>query len=741
MSRFQLIEPAPTNEPGEAGGQPIEMLNIIEKAWFAVINRRYAIATITVAFLLTGLLITMLQQPMYTASSRIQVSPEQDKVTNVESLEADVPGDRLEFYQTQYSLLEARSLAERVARQLRLPTDDKFFAMYGVDPDASAATNLDAETRRSIMNSDERARRLAMTTDILLANIAINPIRRSSLVDISYTSPDPIFSATVVNAWVQQFMQQTVDRRFESTTDARKFLEGRLADLGEKLQTSERELISYAADRDIVTLQSTQDITGRTITQRTLVAANLEQLSAELIQARGARIAAQSRLGGDSSENQAINATIANLRQERARIASERAQLLSQFEEGYPAVQALTSRLEQMDRSIASEQGRAASDARENYNEALAREQRLEQQVNELQQGFQSQRRDSIQYQILQREVDTNRELYDALLQRYKEIGVAGVSSNNIAVVDTAEVPRVQSSPRMALNLLLAFVVGLFASALYVLVREQMEQTVKDPRQITTVLGLGNLGAIPATDDRELAADARDQKSELFEAYAAACTNLAFVTEHGAPRSLLVTSAQPNEGKSTSSFAIAHALSRQGKRVLLLDGDIRNPSLGDFVEIQPEAGLTHYLAGDDDVTSLIHAVPGAQLDYFAAGKIPPNPTELLASSRLDKLIRELEKRYDHVVIDGPPILGLADVPLLGSAAEGVVIIVRANGAKLRTLSSSIERLRMTNVQVFGGIVTMLDRRNAAYGYGSGYGYGYGYGRGKDDEPIVVSGEA
>lgn len=731
MSRIEPIAAPAAAGPVVVAAAPSEpaadQVNILERIWFAIVAHYLAIIGIVAGFVLLGLVVTLLQQPQFTAMSRIQINPEQDKVTNVESLDADMPGDTLEFYQTQYSLLEARSLAERVARLLKLPTDPKFFDMYGVDPEGEGASPSEG-TARATLNSAERNRRLAIATDILLKNVTIDPIRRSSLIDIQFTSPDPVFSATVANAWVDQFIQQTLDRRFESTGEARKFLESRLAGLRGKLEQSERDLIGYAADRQIVTLQSTQDPEGRTVTQKTLVAADLEALNNELVRARAERIDAQSRLGGQNTRDQAISSTLGQLRQQRAQVAADRARLLSQFESGYPQVEALTAQLANIDQSIDREQGRVGSEAQENYREALARENALSAQVAALRTGFQNQRRDSIQYQIYQREVDTNRELYDGLLQRYKEIGVAGVSTNNIAVIDRAEVPRTQSSPKTALNMFMALIFGLFFAGLYVLLREQIDQTIKDPRNVTATLGLAHLGSIPASSEEDLLNDAMDRKSEVYEAYAAASTNLGFLTSQGVPRSLLLTSTRPNEGKSTSAYAIANILSNQGKRILLVDGDLRNPSLEEFLGISSDIGLTHYLSGDERLDQMIIRPDGFKLDFLPAGKIAPNPTELLANPRLSELMRRLEDKYDHVVVDGPPILGLADVPLLGAAVEGVVLVVRANGSKVRAIKSSIARVQDTGAHIFGAVVTMLDQRNAAYAYGDGYGYGYGYGR-------------
>ncbi|WP_417621196.1 polysaccharide biosynthesis tyrosine autokinase [Parasphingorhabdus sp.] len=401
---------------------------------------------------------------------------------------------------------------------------------------------------------------------------------------------------------------------------------------------------------------------------------------------------------------------------------------MTQFESEYPAVKALTSQLNALDSSIASEDARARSTTREDYNRALRQEQDLREKVAELKGQYGRQRSDSIQYNIYQREVDTNRELYDGLLQRYKEIGVAGVGNNNVAIVDKAKLPSDPSSPKLALNLALSLLFGIGSAAAYVLLREQLDQSLKDPSDAKTVLGLAPLGSVPDAQNVDLIHALKDKKSMPSEAYFSIATNLSFLTENGAPKSFLLTSTQPNEGKSTSAFALASALARTHKHVLLLDADMRNPSIHMITEEANERGLSNYLVGYDNLDDLILPTENASLSIMPAGPTPPNAAELLSGNRFSALIAELNSKYDHVIVDAPPVLAIADVPLLSRAVEGVLYVVQANGAKMRTIQTALDRVQSTGARVFGAIVTKLDSRNSAYGYDDGHGYGYHYGK-------------
>ena len=563
----------------------------------------------------------------------------------------------------------------------------------------------------------------------------VDPIRGSSLVDITYTSPNAALSAKIADTFAAQFTEATLDRRFGSTKDARDFLEDQLATLRERLEKSERDLVNYAADKRIIELSTSEGSDGATRTEQTLAGADLEALNSQLADATGARIAAESELraGAGANANLLSNSAINGLRQQRAALASEYARMLQKFEPGYPAAQAIKAQLDALDRSISAEEARVNSGTQREFRQAAARERELRERVEALKGDLISQRRDSIQYTIYQREVDTNRELYDALLQRYKEIGVAGVGSNNIAIVDRAEIPGGPSSPNLILNLLLSLVAGGFVSALVVVGLNLADQSVRDPQDVDRLFGLPLLGSIPTTTGAVLAEEIKDRKTEFSEAYLSVKTSLSFLTDHGVPRAFMLTSTGPNEGKSISSLALAQILGRSGKRTILVDADMRNPSVAGLFDEKNGAGLSNYLSGQSNIAELVLDSELPNLAIMHAGPQPPNAAELLSGQRMTELVRELLGTYDHVVIDSPPVLGLADAPLLSTSVEGVIIAIEANRYKLRTIENSIRRLRHTKTPLLGAIVTKVDQRNSAYGYGTDYGYGYSYGS-EADEP-------
>ncbi|QTD54844.1 GumC family protein [Parasphingorhabdus cellanae] len=694
---------------------------ILLQYWQAAHRYKLAIAIIVAACMALGIIVTLLMTPYYNSISRIEISRDQDKVTNVEGLQADDSGSRnLEFYQTQYSLLEARSLAERVVRAQNLSTRDSFFEAFNVDPsDSGMLSGSD-----NIQSAAQRKEPLKLAIELLQKNITISPIRGSSLVDVGFQSPDPRLSAEIANAWIEQFIASNMDRRFNSTADARNFLLEQLDELRQKLQDSERNLSTYSDKKEIITLSSEKNDSGKTVSQRTLASANLEMANAALAEAMSDRIIAESEARQSSgNENALTNSALNNLRAERAKAQAEYAKLAVQFEPEYPAVKAMASQITALSQSIVAEETRSRAGTSARYREAVEREQKLQTEVNRLKRQFSGERRDSIQYNIFQREVDTNRQLYDGLLQRYKEIGVAGVGSNNISVVDRAEPAEEPSSPNLLLNLALALLAGVGLAVSYVLVLEQIDQTVKDPAELKSKLGIASLGSIPDFDKEDILLSLTDKKSVAWEAYLSIRTSLGFLTDHGVPRSFLLTSTRPNEGKSTSAFALAAVLASARKRILLIDGDMRNPSLHKMLGSDNDAGLSNFLSGTNDLEQLISKKTAHEFDIMTAGPIPPNAAELLSGPRMNELVAKLNEIYDTIIIDAPPVLGLADIPLLADSVEGVIYTIEAGGVKLRGIQSGLERVRSSRAHVFGGIVTKIQSQHSGYGYSYQYSYG------------------
>lgn len=683
---------------------------------------RYVILGITAGFLLLGLVVTLLMTPKFTASTTIEILRESNQVTNIQSVERETSVADQEFYQTQYSLLESRSLSERVATQLRLIDDPTFYERFGYKDDTPAFVLVNNRYPAA-----GRVARRRVAGEILRKYVTISPTHLSRLVDIRFTSPNAQFSTSVTNAWADAFIQINLERKLQATSYGRNLLERQLAQQKERLDQSQRQLVAYASRERIINLPSQQGAAGTT-SERSIVADDLASLNTALSEATAERIAVEARYraagqSGASTEalrNQAIN----SLRQRRAELAADYQKLMTQFEPGYPAAKAIQSQISQLDRSITSEERRVSGSLEADYRSAVERERGLQTRVEQLKGSYLDLRRRSIQYNIFQQEVDTNRALYEGLLQRYKEIGVAGgVGINNISVVDPADIPQQPSSPHLIINMIIALLAGVGIGTAVAFALEQMDEAISDPSEVERVLGLPLLGAVPKVAGQTPKDALLDRKSDLVDAYLAIQTNLAFTTEHGVPRSLSVTSTRPAEGKSTTALALATMLARAQKKVILVDGDMRSPSIHHLGGVTHEHGLSNFLTGQDNIASMTFVMSDLGLTAMSAGPIPPNAAELLTGNRLSILIERLLETYDHVVFDSPPVMGLADAPLIASKVEGVVFAVESHGIRSTQVKTAISRLMSANAHIFGSVLTKFESRKSHYGYDYGYGYG------------------
>jgi succinoglycan biosynthesis transport protein ExoP len=699
---------------------PAQMLNLAEY-WRLALKHRLLIIAIFVAAVVIGLAMTLLTTPTYTASTTLQIDREAARILNVDDAppgESMIAGE--EFFQTQYGLLRSRSLAERVIESLGLASSDTFLRAMGESPDDGEANAQNAQQRREA------------TLRLIQANLAVKPVRGSRLVVVSFTSPDPALSARIANAFAENFIQSNLDRKYESSAYARTFLEDRIAQTKSELEGAERQLVAYASQQQIINVGDGEGANpGET---QSLVSRNLVTINQALAAATADRVAAEEKwrqvqsapLGSlpDVYQNQSIQALTAD----RARLRAQYQEGLGTYQPDYPLMVELRSRIAELDAQITTIGREIRESIRAQYQIALRQEQSLRRRVGGLEGDVLNLRERSIQYNILQREVDTSRTLYDALLQRYKEVSVtAVVASNNISVVDAATPPKAPSAPNMLLNLALAALLGLGFGILAAFVLEALDESLATPEDVESKLGIPVLGAIPRLDKSETPATAlADLRSAFSEAYYSLRTALQFSTADGAPRTILVTSSRPAEGKSTTAFALAQSFARVGKRVLLVDGDLRNPSMHRLIGVDNERGMSNVLSGSATPAEVAHATETANLSFISCGPLPPNPAELWGSDRIGEFLAEALLQFDQIVIDGPPVLGFADAPILASSVNGTLFVLESRGTRRGQARGALKRLRTGSGHLLGAVLTKFNARTASYG-GYDYSYDYHYG--------------
>lgn len=712
--------------PDDAGRNGGEQDNLAQY-WRLALKHRMLIAAVFIAAMVVGTAVTLLTTPLYTATTTLQIDREAARVLNVEDTsprESMVQGE--EFFQTQFGLLRSRSLAESVIESEGLATSDAFLNAMGV---STRGVEGQSAAQRAALRKER-------VLSVVSANLGVSPVRGSRLVGVSFNSPDPALSARMANAIAENFIQSNLDRKYESSTYAREFLEDRIAQTKSTLEDAERQLVAYATQQQIINVGGNSDAPDES---KSLTASNLVAINSSLAQATARRVSAEEKWRQVSRSSllslPAVyeNPAIQRLTEERAKLSSQYQQNLSIYQADYPQMIQLKAQIDETNRQITGVATEIRNSIRSEYQIAANEERSLLAQVRTLRADVLDLRDRSIQYNILQREVDTSRTLYDALLQRYKEVSITGVvASNNVSVVDAAAPPREPSSPNLLINLAIAAFLGLGLGVLVAFVLEALDESLSTPEDVETKLGVPVLGAVPRLEKGETPAGAlADMRSGFSEAYYSLRTALQFSTPDGAPRSLLVTSSRPAEGKSTTAFALAQNFARIGKRVLLVDGDLRNPSMHRLMGVDNDRGMSNVLSGSETVSSVAHATGIENLSFIACGPLPPNPAELWAGDRVRLFLEEALAHYDHVVIDGPPVLGFADAPILAATVGGTLFILESRGTRRGQARGALRRLHMGSAKLLGVVLTKFNARTTSYG---GYDYSYDYHYGAEATP-------
>ncbi|WAT17579.1 polysaccharide biosynthesis tyrosine autokinase [Aurantiacibacter sp. MUD11] len=677
---------------------------LLQRLWARAKELKFLLLFVIAATILLGVAVTLLQTPQYDATARIEISRLDVGSAGSDDVRFDMQMRDRTYYETQYELLGSRFLAERVAEAENFAQDPVFREAFGLEEG-----NL---TPRRI------AGRIAST-------ITITPIENSQLVDINSTSPSGEISARIANAWAEQFLEANYEKRFGDTQLARERLENQLAELRVALEDSEARLAAYANQNEIVVLNSAATETGQQQAgQETLSTSQLSALNQALIQASLRRIEARSALEAERSAADIDSA--AALRSRRAEAEAQLANLRTTLGPQNPRVLALEAEIESLDRAITSEGGIMNSARQAAYERALSEEAELRTRFNEARARYLAEQNVGTEYGILRREVDTNRELYDALLQRYTELGVGEAGTNNMTLIERATAPGSPSGPSLMRNLLIALIVAALLSLAIVYVSDFFDRSLRHISQVRQQLGLPVLGAIPNADADDMVGELLDPKSQLTEAYGSTRTAMLSVLPKDARRVIMFTSTRPAEGKTVSSLALARSLQRVGKRVVLLDLDMRRAGLSRLLGVTSKTkGLSELLSGASVEANILH-LEDHGIDFIPSGSLPSDSGDLIARGGLEQLISDLEQRYDYVIIDSPPVLGLADAVEIGHLAGGVIYAMQANETSIYAIRNALARLRQPGVRLLGALVTKVDHRNDEYGYGSEYGYGYSY---------------
>ncbi|MEA3062959.1 MAG: polysaccharide biosynthesis transport protein [Sphingomonadales bacterium] len=694
--------------PAEWGPQPASAGFLggdfnLATLWRIVSEWRWLILGAVAVGLAGAIVITFLTTPLYRATVLLEINPPTIEAVDESKVEKQTINER-DYLATQVGLLSSRSLAQSVAESLNLASNPQFVSMQ-----------------------QSRDQRVKAATGQLQGGFEAKNIEGSRLIRLNYVSPSPELAARIANSFADNFINSNLDRRIEATAYARRFLEKQIAKVRGELENSERELVQYAQQQNILNL-SGGDTSKPAGDANSLQGASLMALNQSLTEAQARRIAAQQAYLSEAraGTTEEVNASTQALRTQRAQLESEYQQKLSQFKPDYPEMLQRRAQIDALDKQIAiaanTVRGGRANSLLAQYRAAAAAERELQGRVETLNRSVLDLRERSIKYNILQRDVDTNRTMYNGLLERYKQIGVAGgVGTNPVAIVDHADTPTLPYKPNFMLNLLIGLGLGLIGGMAAALALEFLNDTIKTPDDVRDKLHLPSLGIIPKKKGADaFAEELKDQSSPISEAYFSLRTSLQFTTDSGAPKSLLITSTRAAEGKSSTTLALAQNFARLGNSVLLIDGDLRKPAF--VTGLDADEGLSKLLTNHDPLEKHVLKTQFDNLSLLPCGPLPPNPAELLASPRLKAILADAVGKFDMVIVDGPPVLGLADAPLLSGVCRATLLVVESGRTRTKAALDAIRRLKASGGNLVGAVLTKF--RAQSHGYGYGYGYGY-----------------
>jgi polysaccharide biosynthesis transport protein len=658
---------------------------------------------------------------------------------------------------TEVRILKSDLLALQVIKELNLDKRPQ----YGGGPDSSS-TSLGLTTDSLELDSDRTSSLLGS----FKAGLTVSLLPNTRIIEIRYRCPDRELAARVVNTLINTYEEQNFKTRYESTMQASDWLSKQLVDLQMKVEISQEKLVQYQKQHEMFGADDKENI----------VTEKLDQLNHELTDAESDRIEKQSiyelMQSGDAEAVAAAASSAAHstgaagssslleqLRGQEADLKIQIAQLSTQFGPAYPKVMQLNNQVKEVGVQIQAETKKIAQRARGDYMAALDREKMLSAAMEKQKQEANNLNESSIEYSLLKRDVETNRSLYEGLLQKLKEAGVtAGLRSTNIRKVDQARIPTAPAAPNVPRNLAFALALGLTTGVGLAFLMEGVDNTVRTPEQAQLISGLPSLGMIPmgsrhhaqsgshqklaiasSKEAVELVTQTRPQ-SQMAESYRALRTSLLLTALGAPPKVILVTSALPQEGKTTTSINCAVVLAQKGSRVLLIDADLRRPSIHKTLGMGPRAGLSNVLTGNLPLQQAITRAPIlSSLYVLTAGTPPPNPAELLASANMRDVIAELREQYDHIVIDTPPTLSVTDAVVVSTRADAVVLVIRAGQTTRQALRRSRELLAQVNARVAGVLLNAVDLSSPDYYYY--YEYQGKYGARYYQEEELGTGEA
>jgi len=641
------------------------------------------------------------------------------------------------YYNTQYRILKGRDLTRRVIKKLNLATVPEFNGT--AEPPTTPMTLLrDAQERvmrlvrpakpqpQEPVQVDETSDESALVTTFV-SRVDVAPIRGSRLVNVSFTARDPKFAALAVNTLVDEYVDQNLQVKVQSSQNMLEWLAKELEKQQQKVSQSEQALSDYRDKKNALSLDDKQNIVTQRLTQL-----NDAMIKARTIKAQKDAVYSQVRAMSGSTSPDAIpviasNPSIQSLKSKIADLSQQRAQLADKYGEKWPAVQSVNANIQEAKSQLDAETAKALQTIKNDYETAVLEERTLSGNLDAAKADAQDLSRKSVGYNVMEREAKSNRQVYESLLAREKELSVASNSrANNVRVIDRAEVPRAPMTPGGRRTWLMSLAVGMVLAVGVAFGLDYMNDTIKTPEDVSRRLKLPFLGLVPSVrGEKHPVLTSSHVPHDFGEAFRSLRTSLIAKYPGDGTKIIIVTSAQPLEGKTTTAANIAMALAYGGARVLLVDADMRRPGLHRPLRLTNERGLSQVLIGQARVRDVIQRTVDPNLLAITAGKTPPNPSELLASERMKTLLSNLSHGpFDWIIVDTPPVLAVTDAVILAPGVSGVTFVVGAEMTRRRLAERAIETITSSHPKVTAVVLNKVDFARNKYYYSRYHGHQY-----------------
>ena len=735
----QQLEHYPTQPPvGNSNDSDVRDLlaSLARRKWF--------FAVITGLLALISLLISLSMTHVYRAQATIKIDPDDKQIVDfgVSTKKGYGYQEAKEFMQTQYKLLKSRALARRVIDSLDLEStlmnaeNDKKAKPFYADFIAELKEKIKSKKENNLNGGTEQVT-LPPPELAFLKGLTIEPVGKSQLVNIYYQAKDPKLASAIVNSLTTNFIKMNIDGRINAAEDAKKLLREQLVLVKSRLQESEARLVKHEREKGIINTGST----------KSLIASSLEVINIAYAESRKALISAEAdyRQRGSSGDIRSLdNLVVQNLKSNLQRLRTKYQENLQIYKPGYPLMREIQNQIRTTQASLNRElrlvKSGSHNELKSRWIAAQQREQNLKTELSREKARLLDSRDRSLGHNTLQREVQTNRELYEGLLQRMKEVGVAGdVGMNNVSIVDIAYDPFTKYKPNTKLNLIIGILLGLMTGGLLALLLEHSDdriRSVEDLKKLTTLPVLGIFPNIKIAgqkkNQRKAVLVTEQTSSAIAEAFRSLRTNMLFATPEGVPKLLHLTSSSSGEGKSNTAINLAIVFAQAGKSVLIIDADLRKPSIHKYLKLQNTAGLSNYISQEASLTEIQTSTNVPGLTAITAGSFTANPADFLSSNAMLDLLKQAADSYDLVIIDSPPVMGLADALVLSNRSTATLFVVASHETEKKHILGAIERLKMGYGNVIGFVLT-----KAREGKKSGYGYDYDYGDSWQDNSNVA----